>query len=360
MNRIDTSQIRKMFDLAEKLSDPINLSIGQPHFPTPEPIREELIRAIRDGKTAYTPTQGILPLRERVSRKFSEVNGFELHPDNILISTGVSSLIQLIFMSFIEPGDRVLLMDPYFLMYRSLLDFFGAEVRTVPENFDGDDLAALDSREFRLIIYCSPSNPTGHVLSGEQIELLAQLAEEHGALLVADEIYELFDYDQQFISAGTIYPRAVTLMGFSKSYSMTGLRLAAAGGPAEIIGALTILQQYTAVCAPTPVQWAGIRALDLDMSDRVREYRRKRDYCAGRLQPLTEFSHPQGAIYIFPRIPGNDVAFAERAIREKQLLIVPGHIFTSATDFVRISYAASDETLERGMDALTDLLKGNP
>ncbi len=356
MAAIDTSRIRRMFDLAAKLENPINLSIGQPHFPTPEPILEAVTRALREGKTAYTQTQGILPLRERLARKYQERNGFEAHPDNIVVSAGVAGLLQLLFLALVNPGDRVLLIEPYFLIYNSLLRFFGARVETIPETFTAEQVAAVDPKSLRLIIFSSPSNPTGHVLGREQIALLGGLAEKSGALLVSDEIYELFDYDNRFCSAAAVYPRTVTLTGFSKSYSMTGLRLSAATGPAEVMRALITLQQYTVVCAPAPIQWAGITALDLDLSAFVKAYLANRDRVVGALSGVLPFTHPAGAFYVFPKLPENGNDFAERAVKEKKLILVPGDIFTRDPNHIRISYAVDPEVLERGLVALRELL----
>lgn len=369
MTRIDTSEIRRMFALAGTLKSPINLSIGQPHFTAPPEVQSEITAALGRGQTAYTQTQGIAPLRERLARKFREQNNFDAHPDNILISSGVSSLIQLLFLATIDPGDRVLLTDPAFLIYRSLLEFLGAKTEYIPENFSAADIdayrqntkgSAVSAKPLKLIIFCSPSNPSGHIMTPEQLRLLANLAEDTGAALVADEIYELFDYEDSFTSAAAIYPQTVTFMGYSKSYSMTGLRLAAATGPEAIIKAMTTLQQYTVVCAPAPVQWAGIAALDVDMSGYVDEYRKNRDYVLERLESnprgKVKFTHPAGAFYVFPQIAGSDRDFVERAIKEKELLVVPGRIFSRATDRVRISYATDRATLERGLDAFLDLL----
>ena len=355
MGRIDSSEIRRVFQLAGKLENPINLSIGQPHFPTPAPIIQAMEKALRENRTAYTETQGILPLRERLSRKFHDQNGFTAHPEDILVSSGVSCLIQLLLLATIEPGDHVLLTDPCFLIYRSMLNFLGARITTIPEQFSLKDVEGLGG-VLKLIIFCSPSNPSGHVMSAAQIRWLADLADQTGAVLVADEIYELFDYDGAFTSAGSIYPRTMTLMGFSKSYSMTGLRLAAATGPKDLITAMTTLQQYTVVCAPAPVQWAGIPALDLNMSSEVAAYRKNRNYVLERLRGRLNVGEPRGAFYIFPEIPGEDRAFVERAIMEKELLVVPGSVFTKKKNHIRVSYATDPDTLERGMDALLDLL----
>lgn len=356
MSRIDTSAIRRVFDLASKLPDPINLSIGQPHYPAPAGVVEAAAKALRDGKTAYTPTQGIVPLRERLSKKYLEVNGFKVSPDDILVSSGVSSLIQLLFMTMIDPGDRIVLTDPCFLIYRGLANFFGAQIEWLPENFTDEDLSAINTDRLKMILFCSPSNPTGRVMGEEQIRKLGNFSDKTGALLVSDEIYELFDYEKKFVSTAKIFPGAMTLSGFSKTYSMTGLRLASAAGPSDIIKAMTILQQYTIVCAPSDVQWAGIAALDLDMSSYVQMYKKNRDRCMEVLKGKVSFPSPDGAFYIFPDVGQNDDQFVQRAIQEKQLLIVPGNIFSRSDRNVRISYATSPEILERGLSAFMDLL----
>ena len=357
MDHIDTSLIRKMFDKATQLKNPINLSIGQPHFATPQNIVEAAKKALTDGQTSYSQTQGIVPLREEMAKYFHEKNSISATPDQIIISSGVSSLLQLLFMATIDPGDRVLLVSPAFLIYRGLVSFFRAEEELLDQNFTKDDLQNVKKDKLKLIIFSSPSNPTGYIMKQEQIKALAELAEETGAILVSDEIYSLFDYDRKFISTGSVYPKTLTLFGFSKSYSMTGLRLAAATGPAPVLKALTTLQQYTVVCAPTPVQWAGIEALKTDMSTHIADYKTKRDYMKKRLRPVTEFYEPEGAFYIFAKIPGDDLSFCEHAIQKKELLVVPGRISTNETNWIRISYAQEQQVLERGVDALIELIQ---
>lgn len=359
MDHIDTSEIRRVFQLAATLKNPINLSIGQPHFSTPAPITEAISDALQAGHTGYSITQGIQPLREKLAEKWSRQNNIETSADNVLVSSGVSSLIQLLFQATLDPGDRVLITDPCFLIYRSMLSFLGARIETIPETFSEENLKDIDWNGIKLVIFCSPSNPTGHVMSRKQIDLLGRYASKSGSILVADEIYEVFDYDGQFISAASLYPNTITLMGFSKSYSMTGLRLSAATGPREIISAMTTLQQYTVVCAPVPIQYGGLAALDLDMTPYVDDYRKKRDLVRASLQDCCTFVEPQGAFYVFAKIPGEDRAFVERAIKEKELLVVPGRIFTDRTDYIRISYATKDEILEKGLQCLRELIENS-
>lgn len=359
MNYIDTSQIRKMFDLAQKLKNPVNLSIGQPHFTTPEPILEAMHKALKEKKTFYTMTQGIIELREKLVEKFQKKNKIQTSPEQILVSSGVSSLLLLLFMSIVDPGDEILLIEPAFLMYRSLISFFRGKEILLNQNFKPEDCQSLESKKLKMILFSTPSNPTGYILKKEQILALANLAEKTGALLVSDEIYEHYDYEKKFLSCGSLYPKAITLMGFSKSYSMTGLRLAAATGPLEILRALTTLQQYTIVCAPTPVQYAGIQALDVDISPYIEYYKTNRDLLQKALETLTEFYEPEGAFYVFAKVPSHitDLEFCEYCIHHHELLVVPGRIFTPENSWIRISYAVDREQLERGIEILKKIYK---
>ncbi|MDH5657295.1 MAG: aminotransferase class I/II-fold pyridoxal phosphate-dependent enzyme, partial [Spirochaetia bacterium] len=154
----------------------------------------------------------------------------------------------------------------------------------------------------------------------------------------------------------TIYPDAMVLKGFSKTYNMTGLRLSYATGPLKVIGAMTVIQQYTVVCAPAPVQWAGLKALDLDMSSYIDLYRQNRNLCFEKLKPHTKFPYPSGAFYIFPEIPSIDTEFTEYAASEKKLIIVPGSIFSEKNNHVRISFATDQDHLTAGLDAFISLL----
>lgn len=356
MQRIDTSQIRRMFDLAGTLKNPINLSIGQPHYTTPEPVIEALNKALSDGFTSYTQTQGILPLREKLAQKWQSDGMIKADPDNILISAGVSGLLVLLFLALIDRGDRVLLIDPTFLIYKSMLEFYNASIETIPESFGADDIAKINPDGLKMILFAMPSNPSGKILSKDQLQMLGNLADQSGATLVSDEIYEIFDYENKFVPAASVYPQTLTLKGFSKSYSMTGLRLAAATGPEHIIKAMTTIQQYTIVCAPTPVQHAGITALDVDMSEFVAQYAKNRIAILNALEKKVNCFSPDGAFYVFPEIDCDDMKFVEKAIREQELLIVPGSIFTETSYRIRISYAVEEESLNRGIKALLTLL----
>jgi len=355
MKGIDSSPIRKAFELARSIENPINLSIGQPHFPCPANIVEAMCQAARDGKTAYTLTGGIPELKEAMTKKYLNQNNIPYaHPDRLLVTSGISSALFLLFNALVNPNDECLVISPYFLMYPAMLKFYGANLLTIDESFQAKDLDVFRKRKIKLIIFSNPSNPTGKILTKVQLRALANLAEETGAYLISDEIYELFDYDHGFYSIGAEYEKTITLTGFSKTYNMTGLRLATILAQSEVIKALTTLQQYTVVCAPSVTQWAGIEALKTDMSGYIQDYREKRDFVYDSLKDHYEVSKSGGAFYFFVKIKGNDENFVKKAV-DKKLILVPGYIFTESRNFVRLSFATEWDTLKRGMNALKEL-----
>ncbi|TGK10013.1 aminotransferase class I/II-fold pyridoxal phosphate-dependent enzyme [Leptospira fletcheri] len=353
---LNSSAIRKAFELAGTLKNPINLSIGQPHFPCPENIVEAGVKALRDGKTAYTLTAGIPELREALALKYKRENSIPYAtPERVLVTSGISSAFLLLFNALLNEGDECLVVSPYFLMYPEYIKIYGGKMHTISENFEPPDLAQFKDKKLKIIIFSSPSNPTGTVLSKDQLTGLADLAEKTGAYLISDEIYEKFDYDKQFRSVGSFYEKAITLSGFSKTYSMTGLRLASILAPEPIIRALTTLQQYTIVCAPSVTQWMGIEALKTDMSSYIDDYREKRDFVYENLKDHYEVKKSQGAFYFFLKIKEKDEDFIVRAVKEKGLILVPGYIFTDSSNHIRISFASEWENLKRGIAALKDL-----
>ncbi len=362
MSQFDSSGIRKVFDLAARLKDPINLSIGQPDFDVPEPIRRAAIDAIEHRKNGYTPTQGIAELRDKLQRQVDAAYG---HADRrVVITSGTSGGLVLAMEALIDPGDEVIVFDPFFVMYPALVALVGGRCVYVDARPDfGIDIqrvADAITPRTKLILFNSPANPTGAVASEEEIRALAALAAERDVALLSDEIYQRFCYDEPFHSAATDNDRTLVLDGFSKTYAMTGWRLGFAHGPVEIIDAMTKCQQYTFVCAPQPVQWAGLAALDVDMQPHIDDYRRKRDMIYEGLKDHYELVRPGGAFYAFPRAPagmtGTD--FVTRAI-ENNLLIIPGNIFSRRDTHFRLSYAASDAMIARGIDVLRRIARGH-
>jgi aspartate aminotransferase len=356
---VDASGIRKVFDLAAKMKDPINLSIGLPDFDVPEPAKRAAIDSINQGHNRYTQTQGIAPLRERLRKDLSAEIGRDV--GDVLITSGVSGGLFLAILATIDPGDEAVFLDPYFVMYKHLLTMAGGKAAIVDSypdfRFHADRVERAITPRTKLLILNSPSNPTGVVMSEAEVRSAVELARKHGLLIISDEIYEPFLYDlpRGLPSPAKIYENTVILRGFSKSHAMTGWRLGYACGPEAVIGQMTKLQQYTFVCAPSALQYAALAALDVPMGDAVTAYRRKRDIVVEGLQKKFELVRPAGAFYVFPKAPGAAASdFVTRAI-ENNVLIIPGNVFSERDTHFRISYATTDERLREGCRILSSL-----
>src|SRR3954462_4086831 len=364
---VDASGIRKVFDLAAKMKDPINFSIGLPDFDVPEVAKAAAIDAIRAGHNRYTPTQGIEPLRERLRSDLSKEIGRDV--GEVLITSGVSGGLFLAILATIDPGDEAIFLDPYFVMYKHLLTMAGGRANIVDSypdfRFHPDRVRKAITPRTKLLILNSPSNPTGVVMTEDEVKTAIAIAKEHDLLIISDEIYEPFLYSPEprtlnpepsLPSPAKIYDKTVILRGFSKSHAMTGWRLGYAAGPEPIISQMTKLQQYTFVCAPSALQYAALKALDVPMEDHVSDYRRKRDIAFQALSRKFEVVKPEGAFYIFPRAPQNTTAsaFVTKAI-ENNVLIIPGNVFSERDTHFRISYATTDERLQKGCDILCGL-----
>jgi len=359
LQHFDSSGIRKVFDLAASMTDPVNLSIGQPDFAVPEAIQQAAIRAITEGKNGYSPTQGVASLRDKLQKQVSAQYSHSTR--QVAVTSGTSGGLVLAMMALVNPGDEVIVFDPYFVMYKSLVGLVGGNcvlVDTYPDfRIDLDRVAKLMTKRTKAVLFNSPANPTGVAASDEEIRGLAQLCNERNIALVSDEIYSQFCYDRPFVSPARYNPQTIVIDGFSKTYGMTGWRLGYVHGPAEVVQQMIKLQQYTFVCAPQPVQWAGIAALDVDMTRHIDDYRRKRDLIVAGLKDDYELVTPGGAFYVFPKAPwGTGEQFVHRAI-ENKLLVIPGGIFSERDTHFRISYAASDATLERGLEILRKLAR---
>ena len=358
--KLDASGIRKVFDLAAKMKDPINLSIGQPDFDVPEPVKQEAVAAILRGQNKYTQTQGLEVLRERLRSLCRQEFGW--NDDRLfLITSGVSGALMLALLATVNPGDEVVFLDPYFVMYSHLVNLCSGVPVSVPTypSFQPDPQRLEDAitRKTRLLVINSPANPTGAVYSRQELEAIAAVARKHDLLVISDEIYNLFCYDQPFVSMADVYENTILMRGFSKSYAMTGWRMGWCTGPRPIIEKMTMLQQYSFVCAPSMAQAASVVALEVDMSQHVADYRRKRDMVFDALGPTMGLVKPGGAFYAFVPAPGGDAtAFVTRAIGN-QVLVIPGNVFSDRDTHFRISYATSDEKLKAGLDILVKLAR---
>jgi aspartate aminotransferase/aminotransferase len=359
MRHIESSGIRKVFELARSLKDPVNLSIGQPDFDVPEPVKQAAHAAIDRGDNGYTVTQGIPELRAKIE---ADVRRRYPHADrDVVITSGTSGGLVVALCCTINPGDEVIFFDPYFVMYPCLVTLAGGTpvpVETYPNfRINLDRVRAAITPRTKAIIVNSPANPTGVLHSRDSLRDLARLAADRGILLLSDEVYRAFCYDEPFASPAEFNDDVLVFDGFSKAYGMTGWRLGFAHGPRRLIHEMTKLQQFTFVCAPSMVQHAGVAAWDHDVGGIVADYRRKRDRVYEGLRGAYDLAKPGGAFYVFPRAPwGTGTEFVEEAIRNN-LLIIPGRPFSGRDTHFRLSYAADERTLDRGIEILRRLAR---
>ncbi len=352
----EISGIRKVFDLAAKLKDPVNLSIGQPDFDVPAEVRQAAAAAIESKQNSYTQTQGSAALRAALLAHL----GGRYGEKELLVTSAVTGGLVLAYLALLNPGDEILIPDPYFVMYKQLALMIGAKpvyYDTYPDwKVDSKKIESLITDRTRAIVIGSPSNPTGVVYSRDELAAISEVLKRHDLVAISDEIYDLFAYDTAFCSLGDLYDNTLVLRGFSKSHAMTGWRVGYAAGPEELLQAMTKFQQFTYVCAPSICQAATIEAIKTDMSRYADEYCKKRDKIyEGLVSAGYDVQKPGGAFYIFPKVPwGNDSSFVETCIANN-LLVIPGSVFSEKKTHFRISYAASNETIDRGIEILKRL-----
>ena len=357
----EASGIRKIFELAKSLKDPINLSIGQPHFDVPDPIKLAAKNAIDAGHNGYTITQGIPELREKLL--VDAASRFPNQDRDVVITSGTSGGLLLSLLAVVNPGDEVIIPDPYFVSYPSIIAIAGGKavkVDTYPDfKVDPDKVKAAITPRTKAIMFATPANPTGAVVDAEAQKAIAELAQARGILVISDEIYRAFNYGGTSTSPAAFSRDALVIEGFGKTYGMTGWRLGWAHGPKRLIQEIAKLQQFTFVCAPSMVQWAGLASLEYDASHIAIDYKRKRDLITNGLRGTYEFTQPEGAFYLFPKTPwGTGTEFITAAI-QNNLLMIPGGTFSNLDTHFRISYAASDEMLLRGIDVLKRMARRN-
>jgi aspartate aminotransferase/aminotransferase len=354
---IEMSGVRRVFELARSLKEPVNLSIGQPHFPVPEPVRAAAKAAIDAGHNGYTVTQGIPELRHKIK---AWVDRTYAHADReVILTSGTSGALVLALLATVNPGDEVILFDPYFVGYPAMVALAGGVpvfIDTYPTfGLDVSRVEAAITPRTNAILFNAPANPSGVVPPLAAIGDLARLAARRGVLLISDEIYRSFSYDELFTSPAAYNEHTLVVDGFGKTYGITGWRLGYAHGPRALIEQLAKLQQFTFVCPSAPVQHAGLAAWDYDVSAIVTDYRGKRDRLVGGLRERFEFVIPGGAFYLFPKAPwGTGTEFVTEAIKEN-LLIIPGGTFSRLDSHFRVSYAADDAVLDRGIEILNKL-----
>lgn len=375
VSSVPPSGIRRFFDIAASMKDVISLGIGEPDFVTPERILNAGVASLQRGETAYTSNSGILELRQALAKHF--INKYQVAYDpktELLITVGVSEALYLIFTAVLDPGDEVIIPEPCYVAYPPEVVFAGGRPVTVATRV-ADDFqvtaamieAAITPRT-KAVLLGYPNNPTGAVMSRERLIEISQLAEKYDLLVISDEIYDRLVYGVEhvcFAALPGMRERTVTLGGFSKDYAMTGWRVGYAGGPAEILGAMRKVHQYTIMSAPTMGQRAAIEALHSGeeyVQKMVAEYDRRRTLIVGGLNTLgLDCFEPRGAFYAFPAVAKSGMdenEFAERLLQEEQVAVVPGSAFgESGRGFVRMAYAQAYEKIEEALNRIERFMR---
>lgn len=368
------SGIRKYFDIALTMDDVISLGLGEPDFTTPQPIVEAGIRALKEGATHYTANLGLLELRQELGAHLNKLYKVNYAPDEIIITVGVSEALYLTCTAILQPGDEVIIPTPAFVSYEPEVKLAGGvvvEVATYEENLfvpKIEDIAAAVTEKTKAIVLTYPNNPTGAVASREILLQIAELAEKHNFLVIADEVYDRLVYGQEHVCFSALpgmKDRTILLGGWSKSYAMTGWRLGYACAHREIISAMVRVHQFSVMCAPIMAQYAGLEALRVGepyVLEMVAEYDRRRKLIVDGFNSLgMPTFEPKGAFYCFPRISGfgvSDEEFCMGLLKEEGVVIVPGDSFGDAgIGFARASYATSYEQIEKALERIARYIK---
>lgn len=379
-NKVGPSGIRKINEKTlemERAGKKIyHFEVGRPDFDTPKLIKDATIKSIENGDVFYTSNYGIMPLREAVAEKLRNENNLDYTAKEVLITAGATESIYDSYSLILEEGDEILLPNPCWPNYVNAAHIMGAvpvRYSLAEENdfqIDFDELEGLVTEKTKAIVIINPSNPIGSMFTLETLEKLADFAKKKDILVISDEIYEKIIYgNKKHISIASLEgmkERTITINGFSKTYSMTGFRLAYIAAPEEFIRVLNIIHQHNTSCATSFVQHGGITALKEggDASEEmVKEYKRRRDYIVEKVNSIEGLSlnAPDGAFYAFINIKGLGVSseeFCNYLLDEECVAIVPGTVFGSAGEgFVRFSYASSYEDIVEGLNRMEKACK---
>jgi len=375
VNAIPPSGIRRFFDIAAEMKGVISLGVGEPDFITPWHIRESCIYGLQRGYTSYTSNYGLLELREEISRKIN--TDYEVNYDprsEVLITVGVSEAVDLAMRALLSPGDEVLVPEPSYVSYKACVSLAGGIPIPVPTFMEDEFRITVEQLEkavttrTKILLIGYPNNPTGAIMTREDLSTIAAFALKHDLIVISDEIYADLTYENShtcFASLPDMRDRTIVLNGFSKAYAMTGWRIGYALSNSDFIGAMMKIHQYTMLCAPITAQVAAIEALkrgESNMHKMVAEYNHRRRLMLDGFQHIgLSCFEPKGAFYIFPSIKETGLTsmqFAEELLKVEKVALVPGDAFgVSGEGFVRCSYAASIDNLSEALIRIERFVK---
>ena len=375
VQEIKPSGIRKFFDLLGDRKDVISLTVGEPDFMTPYHIREAGIESLEKGRTFYTSNNGILELRREICNYLNRRFGLAYEPKSeVIVTVGGSEAIDLTVRALIEPGDEAIIPVPSFVCYGPIVELaHGKPVFIETKEEDSfklrpEALRAAPPPQTKLLILPYPNNPTGAVMTKDELEEIAQILEGTNIMVLSDEIYGELTYGRRhtaFATVGNMWERTITVSGFSKAYAMTGWRLGYLCAPKELVTQMHKIHQYAIMCAPTTSQLAAIEALkhgDPDIEMMANEYNRRRKYILDGLRKMgIDTFEAEGAFYVFPRIGKFGLSsddFCQKLLDEKGVAIVPGNAFGDCGEgYARISYAYSVEHITEALKRMNEFIK---
>jgi aminotransferase len=370
VKKVPWSGIRKYFDLVSEMKGVVSLGVGEPDFVTPWHIREACIYSLEKGYTMYTSNWGLLELREEIARYLYNTYKVIYEPRNeVLITVGVSEGMDLALRAVTAPGDEVLVPEPCYVSYAPCTSMAGGVPVSIPASAENDFRVTAAQIEEKItprtkaLILSYPNNPTGAVISREELMEIAKVVKKHDLIVISDEIYHNLTYEGKhtcFASLPAMRSRTILLNGFSKAYAMTGWRLGYACGHPDVIGHMTKIHQYTMLCAPVTAQMAALEALQNgteEMAKMVAEYdRRRKLVLKGFCEIGLECFEPKGAFYAFPSIKNTGMTseeFAEKLLLEAKVAVVPGNVFgANGEGHIRCSYAASVADLTEAIERM--------
>ncbi|MBO8182806.1 MAG: pyridoxal phosphate-dependent aminotransferase [Archaeoglobus sp.] len=370
VNAVAPSATLRISEAAKKLKREgkavVDMSVGEPDFPTPSFIIEAAYKAMKEGKVFYTPTKGIPELLEAISWKLKEENGLDFSADNIIVTPGAKYAIFEAIMCLIDEGDEVILLDPSWVTYEACILMAGGKVVWVPhtEDFKDAPVEEFITSKTKMIIFNSPSNPLGVVYPESFLKKLRDLAIDHDLLIMSDEIYEKIIFEgrhESIASLDGMLERTILINGLSKTYSMTGWRIGYAAARGDIIKAMARMQSHSVSHPTSFVQYAAVEAIKGDQSfidDMVAEFKARRDILMEGLDKLgIRYAPPQGAFYVFMDVGEDSLDFCERFLKESYVATTPGAAFgKSYNTWVRVSYATSRENIREMLNRLDNFM----